>query len=159
MRPRQRRRCVCLAIGLLLGSASVLADETVTITTFVPQQPLQSSALGADTLNPPGPSALLTFNTPSPGRLLVVWMLDVENLSGAPWRVAGFVRVNGVQYAGARYVQLSANEQYTIAGQAVVNAIVPAGALVELDWLVIGGVGGEVRAHATNTTLSTVYLK
>ena len=143
-----------MAVTSMTGGA--LADETVTLTTFYPQQPAQTFTLPAATAGPAGFTDLMSFNTTAAGRLLILWSLDVTNPGGVPATVQAQVYLNGVASGGVSTVAIPNGNTYTMSGYRVVVPATAGSTPVALRWRVTAG---AATANGANTTLSVVELK
>ena len=146
---------------MLCLSANVVtfADETVTLTTFYPQQMDQTTALGGAPLacSGVGWTALVTINTFQQARLLILWTLDAGTAAAGGQTVTGRVTVGGVQTGSvASAVLTNVTSPHTLAGQAVNVGVVPPNTAVTLECT---STGGLVSANPVNTTLTVVELR
>ena len=145
-----------LMLLLVAWTGGALADETVTLTTFYPQQPAQTTALAAaQACN--GTLANFRITTTNQGRLLILWSLDITNGSPNPNAyVSGRVVVGGAASGPSiRSMKLGNSDSQTISGHLVV---VPAVVATTID-LACTVSAGNATVNAANTTLSVIELK
>lgn len=148
--------------ALIAFPGAALADETVTLTTFYPQQPAQMVALGAPDATAPaaftavGGVGGVRITTTGAARLLIVWSLQVTTSAAAGTRmVSSRVWAGGAQRGGTVTTSVPPNQTRTQTGFAVVTSAIAAGN-VDLQWSVVGG---ATTAVAGNTTLGVIELR
>lgn len=143
-----------LAMALTALTSGALADETVTLTTFYPQQPAQTTPLPAAQ---PCTGTLPNFRitTTNQGRLLILWTLDVTATAGNTY-ARGQVVLGGVPTGPlVQSAKLAASDSQTISGSLV---MVPAVNATTVDLACTVG-SGSATANIAGTTLSVIELK
>ena len=144
---------------LVFVSSRAIADETVTLTTFFPQQPAQDRPLAAAVnLNPGTPvaPASLQITTTSAGRLLILWTIDCTPTGGAA-AVTAQVLVGGAPTGGVATLYLPVlNQAGTLSGYTIVVPATAGSTTVDLQLLTATA---GVTVNGANTKLGVVELK